>query len=60
MKTENRKTGMEISKEDLEKITKEVKETLAFGYNHNRTFSSAELWNIQRRRKNILLRRHYS
>jgi len=61
MKTTVNRPGVNISREELEKMTKEVKETLAFEYlNQNKTFSSAELWNIQRRRKSIVSRRYYA
>ncbi|MBC7534371.1 MAG: hypothetical protein H7258_01605 [Ferruginibacter sp.] len=48
----------EISKTDIEKLTNQVKETLAPGLvlNRTKTFSSADLWNIQRRRRAIVIR----
>ena len=51
----------QISKTQVENLTMEIKETLALGYNHNKakTFSAAELWNIQRQRKNITQRRRF-
>lgn len=46
-----------ISKEQTEKLTTVVNETIAVG--HVRTFSSAELWNIQRRGRTMMSRRNY-
>ena len=58
MKTGTQRLDIKISREELEKMTKEVKETLAFGYlDQNKIFSSVDLWNIQRRRKGISHRR---
>jgi hypothetical protein len=49
-----------IDKEELDKLSKEIKETLAFKYtDKKRVFSSVDLWNIQRRRKSISVRRNY-
>ncbi|MGC4100639.1 hypothetical protein [Ferruginibacter sp.] len=60
MKTTTNKLGVTMSKEELEVITKEVKETLAFDYlKQNKHFGSVDLWNIQRRRKGIHSRRMY-
>lgn len=52
----------QISKTQLETLVTEVKETLAIGYNHTKrkTFSAAELWNIQRQRKSIGQRRGFA
>ncbi len=52
----------QISKTQVENLTMEVKETLAVGYNPNqsKTFSAAELWNIQRQRKSINQRRRFA
>ena len=51
-----------ISKTQLETLVTEVKETLAIGYKHtkHKTFSAAELWNIQRQRKSINYRRGFA
>lgn len=50
-----------LSPEKVKELTKEVKETLAFGYNKNlnRGFSAADLWNIQRQRKSLSTRRGF-
>ncbi|HAO46977.1 MAG TPA: hypothetical protein PLZ45_01450 [Ferruginibacter sp.] len=48
-----------INKEELDKLARDVKETLAFDYAARyKKFSAADLWNIQRRRKVISPRRH--
>jgi hypothetical protein len=48
-----------ISKEQTEKLTTIVKETLALGISHVKTFSSADLWNIQRRSRTMMSRRSF-
>ena len=49
----------QISKEQTEKLTTVVNETLAIGYNQVKTFSTADLWNIQRRSRTIMNRRSF-
>jgi hypothetical protein len=48
-----------ISKTHVKNLTREVKETLAvdFEHNPNKTFCVADMWNIQRQRKNRTQRR---
>jgi methionine aminopeptidase len=48
-----------ISKEQTEQLTTVVKETLALGISHVKTFSTADLWNIQRRGRTMMSRRNY-
>ncbi len=48
-----------ISKEQTEKLTTVVKETIALGLKQVRTFSTADLWNIQRRSRTLLSRRSF-
>jgi len=48
-----------ISKEQTEKLTTVVKETLALGISPVKTFSTADLWNIQRRGRTMMSRRNY-
>ena len=53
----------QISKATVKNLTMEIKETLAFGYTNNsqsKTFSSAELWNIQRQRRSLGSRRGFA
>jgi hypothetical protein len=60
MKTTTNKLDVTISRQELEAITKEVKETLAFEYcKQNKNFGSVDLWNIQRQRKSSTPRRNY-
>ena len=54
------KLDITISRDEMEVLTKEVSETLAFEHlKHHKTFTSADMWNIQRHRKSILPRRNY-
>ncbi|MBK8522220.1 MAG: hypothetical protein WAT20_15110 [Ferruginibacter sp.] len=46
-----------ISKEHTEKLTTVVNETIALG--QVRSFSAADLWNIQRRGRTMMSRRNY-
>jgi hypothetical protein len=58
MKTTRINPDVMISREELEEMTKEVKETVAFDCAKNKTFTSADLWNIQRQRKQPGTRRN--
>jgi hypothetical protein len=49
-----------ISKTETTKLTTVVNETLAFGLVKEKSFTNADLWNIQRQRKSTLQRRHYA
>ena len=61
MKTTNSSLNVTLSKEELEQMAKQVKETLAFGYlEQNRIFSSVDLWNIQRSRRSTYHRKTFS
>ncbi|HXR83707.1 MAG TPA: hypothetical protein VN722_05330 [Hanamia sp.] len=47
-----------LTRNELNILTTEVKETIAiFKKDRKKIFSAAQLWDIQRRKKNILLRR---
>jgi hypothetical protein len=50
-----------FSQTQVEKFTMEVKETLALGFAMARSkrFGTADLWNIERRRRTISSRRHF-
>ncbi len=48
-----------ISKEQTEKLTTVVNETIALGLSQVKTFSTADLWNIQRRGRTMMSRRNY-
>jgi hypothetical protein len=49
-----------ISKTEKKKITAVVNETLAFNLVREKSFTAADLWNIQCQRKSSLQRRHYA
>ena len=60
MKTQSNTLLAELSKTQVENLTNQVKETVAIGYNAGtKTFSSADLWNIQKQRRTFLSRRSY-
>ena len=61
MRTQTTSLINKLSKETVKNLTNEVKETLAYGFNsnHTKTFSAAELWNIQRQRRSINIRRGF-
>jgi len=61
MRTQTTSLINKLSKETVKNLTNEVKETLAYGFNNSqtRTFSSADLWNIQRQRRSINVRRGF-
>ncbi len=51
----------QLSKEALENLTTEVKETLATELTgNNKSFKAVDLWNIQRQRKQFVQRRHFA
>ena len=62
MKTQSANLFSQLSKATVKSLTTEVKETLAFGFDNSpsKTFSAAELWNIQRQRRSIGSRRGFS
>lgn len=62
MRTQSTALFNEISKEEVKNLTTVVKETLALGHAiiRSKTFSSAELWNIQRQRKSLNQRRRFA
>ncbi|HPH83954.1 MAG TPA: hypothetical protein PLC48_00790 [Ferruginibacter sp.] len=58
MKTKHERILGALNKTEMSSLLKEVKETLAIGADHEmKIFSSAELWNIQRRRRILFDRR---
>ena len=62
MKMQSTTLFSQISKSAVKELTNEVKETLAFGITNNqpKTFSSADLWNIQRQRRSLGSRRGFA
>lgn len=59
MKKETENTFLQISKEQTEMLTTIVNETLAAGFIQPKTFSTVDLWNIQRRSRTIMPRRNF-
>lgn len=57
MKKQSTNQFLPISKEQTEKLTAVVSETLALGISPVKTFSTADLWNIQRRSRTMMSRR---
>lgn len=60
MNTQSTTLFTQLSKEHLQDLTTEVKETLATVTTHVKTFSAADMWNIQRQRKSFLRTRRYA
>ena len=58
MKKQSPNTITLLSQNQVEELTQVVKETLATGFSRPKTFSTADLWNIQRRSKTSMYRRH--
>lgn len=59
MKKQSQNKFSQISNEVTEKLTFIAKETIAIGFTQTKIFSTADLWNIQRKSKTILHRRNY-
>lgn len=59
MKLESNNLLENLTRGELKVLTAEVKETVAtdFKKEKKRIFSAADLWDIQRRRKNLLVKR---
>lgn len=62
MRTQSSNLFGQLSKATVKNLTTEVKETLAFGFSTSKTktFSAAELWNIQRQRRSLGSRRGFA
>jgi len=60
MNTQNNNLFTAISNNETKELTTVVKETLAFGINHGKTFTAADLWNIQRQKRSILQRKRFA
>ena len=59
MKLQSNNLLENLTKQELKFLTAEVKETVAknFKKERKRVFSAADLWSIQRRRKNLYIKR---
>ncbi len=58
MKKQTEINFVEISKEQTNKLTAVVSETIAMDFVPFKTFTTADLWNIQRRSNTMRNRRH--
>lgn len=58
MKKQTEINFSKISKEETNKLTTVVSETIATDFVFFKTFTTADLWNIQRRSNTIRNRRH--
>ena len=57
MNTQNKSLFTAMSKNETKELTTIVKETLAFGVvNHEKHFTAADLWNIQRQKRSVARR----
>lgn len=61
MKTQSKELLESLSYQEVKNLTNEVKETLFLNFKKeiSKNFTVAELWNIQRQRKNVYSRRFY-
>ena len=60
MKKQTTNQFLQMNKEQTKKLTTIVKETLAIGLSKAKIFSSADLWNIQRRSRTIMNSRNFA
>lgn len=59
MKKQSKTLFKKFTRKTLEDLTVEIKETLAIGFGSRaKTFTAADLWNIQRRGKIMVQRRN--
>ncbi len=58
MKKQSNNNFTQISKEHTNELTTVVNENLAVGFSRERSFTSFDLWDIQRRGKTMMHRRH--
>jgi hypothetical protein len=61
MKTQNTTFFQTLGQNQLENLVKEVKETVATDLtkiNRKTAFGTADLWNLERNRRNRVIRRH--
>ena len=63
MKTQNTNFLQALCKTQLENLVKEVKETVATNVAHlnqKTAFGVVDLWNLERNRRNRIVRRHFA
>lgn len=46
-----------LTKDQVEQLTTEVKETVAIGYTTVKQFGSVDMWNLRRQRRSLSTRR---
>jgi hypothetical protein len=61
MKTQSKNLFSPLSKLNVETLALQVKETLALGFGSHipKSFSTTDLWNIQRNQRTLMSRRRY-
>jgi hypothetical protein len=60
MNTQNINLFKEIRKDEKEKMSTQVNETVAVSHQHEKSFTAADLWNIQRNKRNFQPRRYFT
>jgi hypothetical protein len=60
MNTLNNNLLKAISAKETKELTTIVKETIAVGFNQQKHFTAADLWNIQRRKRSIGSRNRFA
>lgn len=60
MKKQSNNSFSPIGSGHKKELTTIVKETIAAGFSQSRVFSTADLWNIQRRSRTMLSRRNFA
>ena len=60
MNTQNNKPFTAMGATETERLTTIVNETLACGNPETKSFTAADLWNIQRQKRSIIQRRHFA
>ena len=60
MKKQTTNQFLQMNKEQTEKLTTVVKETLALELGKAKIFSTGDLWNIQRRSRTMMNRRNFA
>ena len=60
MKKQTNNNFSPLTKVETEKLTDVVSETLALEFSQPKSFSPAELWNIQRKSRTMTMRRYYA
>ena len=59
MKKNSENNFAPLSQEQVKNLTTVVKETVAVGFSQPKSFTTIDLWNIQRRSRTMMQRRSY-